>query len=124
MVVTAFESVGKWLAAQLGVAKLASVVFWLGMSMYLFISAAICIRLFTGVPVFVQLIVWVALSTPLRFGSRPARTVLGSRTLDTLKVALLMLGTAYRVSGHASAIIVLALVAHWSLVLLAYREES
>jgi hypothetical protein len=124
MVVTAFESVGKWLATQAGVAKVFAWILRLVMGIYLFVSAAICIRLFTGVPIFAQLAVWVALSFPLPFGKRAPRAILNCAWYEALDCALLMLGSVYRLSGHASGIVVVGIMVYWALVLLATRRKT
>lgn len=124
MVVSAFESVGKWLAEQVVAAKLVSLLFRFVMGLYLFISAGICIRLFTGVSVVAQIVVWLILTTPLPLGFWPARAILRPTWRDALNCALLMLGTAYRVAGHASDVVVLSIMAYWLLVLLAHKRQS
>ncbi|MEX3984179.1 hypothetical protein AB4Y45_35070 [Paraburkholderia sp. EG287A] len=124
MVVAAFDSVGKWLAIQAGGAKVFSVVFRLLMGVYLFISAALGIRMFTGLPVFVVVIAWLVLTTELPRRGRPMCAILPPSARDALTCTLLLLGSAYRLAGHASGAAVLVIAAYWALVLLARPRRA
>lgn len=122
MVVAAMESVGKWLAEQAFAGRVFSVLFRFGTGVFLLVSAALCIRMFTGLPVVASFVLWLILTSPVQLSARPARGILGPAWRDALNSALLMLGTAYRVAGHASDLTVLVIVAYWSLVLLARKR--
>lgn len=122
MVVAALESVGKWLTERAFAGRVFSVLFRFGTGVFLLVSAALCIRLFTGLQAVAFFLMWLALTTPVKLGERPARGLLSPVWRDRLNSALLMLGTAYRVGGHASDFTILAIIAYWSLVLLARKR--
>jgi hypothetical protein len=91
---------------------------------YLAISAAIVIRDITYIPVFVVLVGWFVLVTKFSFGEPTAKSILSDKQSRVLNYALLMLGTGYRVAGHASLFVLAVIVGYWALILVSKKRVA
>jgi hypothetical protein len=122
------EIVGQWIGRRFptptGKAGTIVAIFKALVAAYLGISAAILIREFTGIPVFIVLVAWFVLVTKFPIDAPPARSILNDRQTEVLGCALLMLGTAYRVAGHASLFVLAVIVGHWALIVLTTKRRA
>jgi hypothetical protein len=98
-----------------------SIAFRLVAGLYLFWSAAVCIEAVTHVPAWLLTLVGLALT--LRISGKPAWCTLNSRHQGIAWCAVLMLGSAYRLAGHASILTFGVVVGYWAAVLLAQQKK-
>jgi hypothetical protein len=122
------EFVGQWIGRRFptptGRSGKIVAIFKALVAAYLGISAAMLIRDFTGIPVFVVLITWYVLVSKFAFDETPAKSILSDKHSEVLNYALLMLGTGYRVAGHASLFVLAIIVGYWVLILLTKKRVS
>jgi hypothetical protein len=122
------EIVGQWIGRRFptptGRTGTIVAIFKTIVAAYLGISAAMLIRDFTGIPVFMVLIAWYVLVSKFAFDETPANSILGDKHSEVLNYALLMLGTAYRVAGHASLFVLAVIVGYWALIVLTTKRRA
>jgi hypothetical protein len=115
------EFVGQWIGRRFptptGRSGKIVAIFKALVAAYLGISAAMLIRDFTGIPVYV-------LVSKFAFDETPAKSILSDKHSEVLNYALLMLGTGYRVAGHASLFVLAIIVGYWVLILLTKKRVS
>jgi hypothetical protein len=103
-------------------AKLASVVFRFAVGLYLCASAAYCVQSLTGIPAWLVMVGEALLC--VQFPGKPAWCSLRRDQTNMLLWALLLLGSAYRVAGHASVLTVCVVMGYWAAVLHAQRGKN
>ena len=99
-----------------------SIAFRLAAGLYLFWSAAACIEAVTPVPAWLLIVVWFGAFS--RWPGKPAWCTPNSRSLAMGWCAMLMLGSAYRLAGHASILTLAVVVGFWAAVLLAQKKRK
>jgi len=99
-----------------------SIAFRLAAGLYLFWSAAVCIADVTHVPAWLLTVAWFAALT--RWPGKPAWCTPNSRSLGIAWCAMLMLGSAYRLAGHASILNLAVVVGFWAAVLLSQKKRK
>ena len=102
--------------------QVASIVFRFCVAMYLMVSAALVIRAVTSIPLFILAIVWFIVVGKFTFGDEAPKSILSDKQRQVLGYALLLLGTGYRLAGHASPFVLAIIVLYWGLVLYSKRR--
>jgi hypothetical protein len=97
-------------------------LFRLAMACYLVVSAAIGIHAYLGVPVILTVLLHFGLVS-IRTDKSGHSRLLTSAQATTLSYAMLLLGTGYRLAGHASVYCLAAVVVYWALVITALGRK-
>lgn len=92
-------------------------------SLYLFYSALFAIADFTGANTLILVLVWFVLVTPLPVNGK-TETILTSEQRRYMNWALVLGGTAYRIGGHPSGLMVLALIVYWAIIVAGQERHT
>jgi hypothetical protein len=98
-----------------------SIAFRLVAGLFLFWSGAVCIEAVTAVPAWLLAVAWFV--GTMRWPGRPDWCMPNSHYVGMAWCAILMLGSAYRLAGHASILTILVVVGYWVAVLLAQPKK-
>jgi hypothetical protein len=98
-----------------------SIAFRLAAGLFLFWSGAVFIEAVTAVPAWLLAVVWFV--GTMRWPGRPDWSMPRSPYVGVAWCAILMLGSAYRLAGHASILTILVVVGYWVALLRAQPKK-